>query len=132
LREGLSIAKQYPDQFPRLARVAARIQIRVISSQCVEATIQDIPLELPFVTDWSDTVPDLGEHVALTPLQVVMQYHGMSPIVMHNVDMTPELAHNLRVEALAHETPLMLLYAASQRTLTIALEDANVPAEARL
>lgn len=131
IREGLSIARALPDRFPSLAKVAANVEVRVLSSQEVEARVNVRVPALPVIGGGN-----ILHNYTTSPMdnleQVKVEWEGQGTAHYALTAFSQEEIRNLAAWGRAQEPPLMVLYSPRTTALTLAIDDPSVPEEAKV
>lgn len=132
IREGLYIAQLYAAEYPKIAAIAAHVKVSLVGARTVEARI-DIPLLSEKLEIARESFAKL-ETIKDTPYTLAeileaMEY-PVNRMTFMQTTLTPTELHQL-AGAMAAEGR-MVLYVGRTSMLTIALDDPDIPAEAKV
>ena len=133
IREGLSIAKLYPEKFPALTKIASSVEVRVLSSQEVEAsvTISVAPALFEITKTQLQTWPSITAPItSIEQIKADWTGHGSLHYPATSLGYNDIIA--LAQWSNAQSPLLMVLYSARTTSLTLAIDDPAVPAEAKV
>ncbi len=136
VREAFYIARLYPDRFPALAKIADKVKVSVLEGGGVEARVEIAvhPAPVAVVTAVAPTIAQV-EDAPVADMNTIMSAIEREEELGATVHFprTSVSAEELKVIAgQAQANKQMVLYSARTTGLTIAPDDPEVPAEARV
>lgn len=140
VREAMKIALLYPERFPALAKVAEHVTVKILSATEVEARV-DIKVPASTVVSEPLAAPvhrpsATRQDYALLPMdevkQVIAEWEGSGVAHYDKTVLGPEQLRELALWADKQVPKLMVVYGRRTTSLTIALDDPEVPQDARV